>query len=125
MAWHLLKRLKKLNIGGCLSAVINAGGDGTTVTDEAREEIKDLKNLVEENLIYAQREYTFWKDIVQTQENRMERMAQGAAAKNQSDSEQDNSQGTGTEDTDRTAQQQNEQETGVNIRRGENDVIEL
>ena len=132
MGWRLLKRLRRLNVGGCLSAVINAGGDGATATKEQREEIRTLKNLVEENYIYAQREYGFWKEIVQVQEDRLVRIEQGVNTggqglneENQSDSEQDSSRETGSGDTEQAAQQQGGQGMSQDTRQGGSDVIEV
>ena len=82
VTWQLVTRLRKLNIGGYFAVVMNCGGDGATITNEARDEIEDLKELTSDNFRHAQREYEFWMDLINTQEGRMERQAQRIIAEN-------------------------------------------
>ena len=73
IAWQLQTKLRRLNQGGSLWTSMNTpGGGGIAVTEEMRAEITELEHMVEESYLMAQRDYTFWKSILQNQRNQMD-----------------------------------------------------
>ena len=44
------------------------GGGGINVTEEMREEFNELKHMVENSFMMAQRDYTYWQSIIQNHE---------------------------------------------------------
>ena len=44
------------------------GGGGINVTEEMREEFTELKHMVENSFLMAQRDYTYWQSIIRNHE---------------------------------------------------------
>ena len=82
VVWQVVTRLRKLNIGGLFAVAMNHGGDGETWENESRDQLNNLKEVVNRSFQQAQREHKFWTELIETQEERMERQVKRIIAEN-------------------------------------------
>ena len=73
VVWQVVTRLRRLNIGGLFAVAMNHGGDGETWENESRDQLNNLKEVVNRSFQQAQREHKFWTELIETQEERMDR----------------------------------------------------